>query len=236
MRTYCVGLNHLGFVHRFLAGNCDVTAEALELLIEKAASADDNAGLVAPEFIRSLRAVPLGYLRYYLHRRKSVEHALAQTKTRAEEIIDIERQIFAEARDPHTVGKPGALANRGGGGYAEVTFQFLRAIAFNLGDELVCTAPNRGAVEGIEPEAGVELVCTVDSTGAHPLPVGPIPLAFRGLVQAVKAYETLTVQAAVTRQRLPAIQALINHPLVGDLPVAEALVDAMLPAHGLHFT
>jgi 6-phospho-beta-glucosidase len=100
---------------------------------------------------------------------------------------------------------------------------------------LVCTVPNRGAVDGIEPGAGVEVVCHVDGTGPHPLPVGAIPLAFRGLVQAVKAYETLTVQAAVERKREVAVQALINHPLVGDMPTAEALVDEMLAAHGLEF-
>jgi len=95
---------------------------------------------------------------------------------------------------------------------------------------------NQGAVTGIPDDASVEIVCRVDNAGLLPLPVGEIPLAFRGLVQAVKAYETLTVEAAVHQSRTLALQALINHPLVGDLPLAEALVDEMLAAHGLSFT
>ncbi len=94
---------------------------------------------------------------------------------------------------------------------------------------------NHGAVAGIADDAGVEVVCRVDRTGPHPLPVGEIPLAFRGLVQAVKAYETLTVMAAVQQSRTLAIQALLNHPLVGDLPLAETIVDEMLSAHGITY-
>jgi 6-phospho-beta-glucosidase len=54
-------------------------------------------------------------------------------------------------------------------------------------------------------------------------------------VQAVKAYESLTVEAAVKRDRTVALQALLHHPLVGDLDVAEPLLDEMLRAHGLDF-
>jgi len=95
--------------------------------------------------------------------------------------------------------------------------------------------PNRGTVEQIDDDASVEVVCRFGRRGPVPVPVGPIPPAFRGLVLAVKAYETLTVQAAVTRSRKTALQALLNHPLVGDLDVAAPLLDEMLEAHGLDF-
>jgi 6-phospho-beta-glucosidase len=43
----------------------------------------------------------------------------------------------------------------------------------------------------------------------------------------VKGYERLTVQAALTRSRELAIEALANHPLVEDLPLARKLMDAL---------
>ena len=234
-RSYCVGLNHLGFIHKILAGNREVTAEALDYLLQRP-DAVSTGGFATPEIIRALRALPIGYVNYYLNRRQTVEQAQARAQSRGEVIIDIEREVFAEARDEHLAVKPPALARRGGGGYANVTFRFMQAITFNRADELVCTVPNQGAVEGIEADAGVEIVCRVDRNGPHPLPVGEIPLAFRGLVQAVKAYETLTVEASVTQSRATAIQALINNPLVGDLGLAETLVDELLAAHGLRYT
>jgi 6-phospho-beta-glucosidase len=51
----------------------------------------------------------------------------------------------------------------------------------------------------------------------------------------VKAHETLTIEAAMTRSRELALQALLAHPLVSDIDVAEPLLDEMLAAHGLDY-
>ena len=50
-------------------------------------------------------------------------------------------------------------------------------------------------------------------------------------MQHVKAYEQLTVQAAVTGDRETAIWALVNNPLVGSYPAAAELVDRLVEAH-----
>jgi len=47
------------------------------------------------------------------------------------------------------------------------------------------------------------------------------------MTQAVKQYERLTVEAAVTRSRKTALQALINHPLVLSFEKAKQAVAAM---------
>ncbi len=128
------------------------------------------------------------------------------------------------------------LQRRGGGGYSAITFSIVQAIVNDTGAELTANVPNCGCVVGIDDDAVVEVVCRIDKNGAHPLPVGPIPLAFRGIVQALKAYETLTVEAAVHRDRRLATLALLNHPLVGDIDVIEPLLTEMLTAHGLEYT
>jgi len=76
----------------------------------------------------------------------------------------------------------------------------------------------------------------VGKGGPQPIRVGPMPASFRGLVQAVKAYESLTVQAAVQRSRRLALQALLNHPLVGDMDVAEPLLSELEAAHKLELS
>ncbi|HEY3396998.1 MAG TPA: 6-phospho-beta-glucosidase [Armatimonadota bacterium] len=235
VRSYCVGLNHLGFIHRFVAGEQDITAAALARLLELTSQDDEHAGLCAPEYIRVFNAVPIMYLPYYLHRRQKLAEWQAKGQTRAQEIMEIERSIFAEAADPATTSKPEALTKRGGGGYANVTFPMLHAILHDTGEEIACTVPNRGTVADLPAEACVEVVCRTGREGPAPLPVGEIPLAYRGLVQAVKAYETLTVEAAVTQSRDRVIEALVNHPLVGDLDTIEPMVDELLAAHGLEY-
>jgi 6-phospho-beta-glucosidase len=225
LKAYCVGLNHFGFVHRLVSGGQDVTDEALEFLYPGAPGAECVE--------RLLRAIPISYVNYYVRRSRRFREVTGQPLTRAKQIEEIEREVFAEAADPRSASKPAALRKRGGGGYAGITFSVMEAVLHDTGAELAANVPNRGAVEGIDDEAVVEVVCRVDAGGATPLPVGPVPLAFRGLVHSIKAYETLTVAAAVERRRDLAVLALMNHPLAGDLDVIEPLIDEMAAAHGI---
>lgn len=166
---------------------------------------------------------------------REIEHLRQAGKTRAQQVMEIEKNILEEAASPDTAAKPEALKKRGGGGYANITFAIMAAIIHDTGEELVASVKNEGAVEGLPADAVVEVVCRVNQQGATPLQVGPIPLAFRGVVQAVKTYEMLTVEAAVRRSRILLKQALWNHPLAGDLDVIEPLLDEMLAAHHLPY-
>jgi 6-phospho-beta-glucosidase len=233
LKTYCVGLNHFGFVHRMVSGGRDVTREAIEALFGK--DGPRAADVQTAQLCRLIGAVPISYVNYYFHRGRRLAEVKSAPLTRAQQVERIEREILREAASSETVAKPKALSKRGGGGYADITFSVLKAILNDTGAELPANVPNRGAVAGIEEDAVVEVVCRMDRRGATPLSVGRVPLAFAGLVQAIKAYETLTVEAAVRRSRSLAVLALLNHPLAGDLDVIEPLVCEMLEAHGLTF-
>lgn len=62
-----------------------------------------------------------------------------------------------------------------------------------------------------------------------------MPAAVLGLMQAVKRYERLTVEAIARRSRRLASDALMAHPLVLSYSRARPLVDAYLEA-GREFT
>jgi 6-phospho-beta-glucosidase len=51
------------------------------------------------------------------------------------------------------------------------------------------------------------------------------------LVYSVKAYEELTIEAAVTGDRRTALQALVAHPLVPSFGVAKALLKSIMEAN-----
>jgi 6-phospho-beta-glucosidase len=224
LKSYSVGLNHLGFLYRFTSNGRDVTREAIRRLCE---ARPNEARL-----IETLGAVPMSYLNYYFHRAKTVKKQ-AEGETRAQVVTRLQEEILRQAGDPSFVGKPDALRKRGGGGYSSITFDVLRAILRDTGEELVMSVPNRGTVDGIPADASVEVSCRVGKEGPQPIRVGPIPASFRGLVQAVKAYESLTVEAAMQRSRRLALQALLSHPLVGDMDIAEPLLSELISAHKL---
>jgi 6-phospho-beta-glucosidase len=132
-------------------------------------------------------------------------------------------------------------STEGGEGYAGVALDILAAAGapaeIGRGNpaaaapSLVANVPNRGAVEGMRDDDVVEVVCRCDSAGLHPLPAGEVPEDALLLMQQVKRYERLTVEAVQTRSRELAIEALMAHPLVGSYPVARSLVNAYLDAH-----
>lgn len=96
--------------------------------------------------------------------------------------------------------------------------------------ELILNVPNRGAIPDLRDDDVVEVTCLSDEHGAHPLAQGPLPDLARVLVEPVKTYERLTVQAAVEGSYEKALQALLVHPLVGSYQLAKSILDDYLSA------
>lgn len=82
----------------------------------------------------------------------------------------------------------------------------------------------------LPPAVCVEIPAMVQRSGIKPLSLGAMPLAVRGLVQAVKAYEELTVEAALTGDRRVALAALMANPLVGSYDKAKGYLERVLKA------
>ena len=95
----------------------------------------------------------------------------------------------------------------------------------------IVNVPNHGAVPELSHEDVAELPCVIGASGPRPLTGANLPLEVRGLIQAVKAYEKLTVRAAVTGNEMYAVQALLAHPLVGQIETARDLWREIRAAH-----
>jgi len=96
---------------------------------------------------------------------------------------------------------------------------------------LIVNTPNRGAIPDLRDTDVVEVTCMVDEHGAHPLAQGHLTPAALELIEPIKEYERLTVQAAVEGSYAKAREALTVHPLVGSEPLARAILDDYLTAH-----
>jgi 6-phospho-beta-glucosidase len=77
----------------------------------------------------------------------------------------------------------------------------------------------------------LEIPSTVKKSGITPIPTEPLPVACFGLISAVKAYELLTVEAAVHGDREAAYQALLVNPLGPKADKVQAVLDDMLETH-----
>jgi 6-phospho-beta-glucosidase len=117
------------------------------------------------------------------------------------------------------------------GGYAGVALRFIRAVATGESTEMVLSIPNAGAIDGLLANDIVEISCTIDKNGAHPVKIGTIPELQMNLIRTLKFYERSVVKAILNRDKSQAVIGLMGHPLVNSYSIAKQLVDKYLSAH-----
>ncbi len=221
-----VGLNHLSWERAARVGGVD---RLPELLANDADWLADHVGMPV-ELIRTLGSIPSYYLHYYYETAQVVAEQRSG-HTRAQEVIDIEARLLELYRDQGLAEKPALLADRGGAYYSEAAAQLIASLYDGKGDIQVVDMRNDGALPDLPDDAVVEIPARIDRDGAHAAPLAPLAPEMRGLVQAAKAYEQLTVEAACSGDRRTALRALIANPLVGQWAIAEPLLAALLDAN-----
>ena len=226
-----VGLNHLTWERAVTVDGIDRLPE----LIEKHASElAQDMGIPAP-LIHLLRAVPSYYLRYYYSTDEVLREQVSGAKrSRAEEVMEIERGLIEMYRDPNLAEKPNLLEQRGGAYYSEAAAQLIASLEAGTGDEQVVDVRNDGALPELPDDSVVEIPANIGREGAEVHALDPLAPEMLGLVQQMKAYERLTVEAAVNGDRDAALKALIANPLVARYNVARPLLDALLEANRAH--
>jgi 6-phospho-beta-glucosidase len=112
-----------------------------------------------------------------------------------------------------------------GEGYEGVAIAVMAAAVGRQARPLILNVPNRGAIRELRDDDVVEVTCSVDRNGAHPIAQGTLPETALALLAQVKLYERLTVEAAVDGSYDAALNALLAHPLVGSYPAAKAILD-----------
>ncbi len=222
-----VGLNHLSWI---TAVNDNGQDRLPELLDGHAASIAEDLHLPV-ELVRELGAVPSYYLRYFYR----FDEVLAEQRggyRRAEEVMDLERQLLEMYADPTLDTKPSLLENRGGAWYSEAAARLLASLHDGTGDVQVVDVRNGEAVAELDPDDVVEIASHIDRDGAHPITQPPMPPAMLDLVREVKAFERLAIRAALSGDREDVRAALSAHPLVGPrIGDVGPLLDALLEAN-----
>jgi 6-phospho-beta-glucosidase len=224
-----VGLNHLSWERAVRVDGADRLPDLIETFADQLGEDVDLPG----ELIRLVGAIPSYYLRYFYLTERELEHQ-RRAPPRAREVMEIERELLEMYADPALDVKPKLLEQRGGAFYSEAAAMLVESLHADRGDIQIVNVRNGGAVPNVDADAVVEVPCRVDAAGAHPRPQRPLPPEMLGLVEQVKAYERLTVRAALSGDRGTALQALMANPLVRTYDVAGPLLDALLAAHREH--
>ena len=231
------GLNHMVFGTKVEVKGEDRTNDLIEALakgeigqiVRNISDFSWNA-----EFIRGLGIMPCPYHKYYYQREAMLQEELkefSKGKTRAEIVKGIEKELFDLYKDINLKVKPKQLEQRGGAYYSDAACRLITSIYNDTHDIQPVDFRNGGAISDIDDDSVVEVSCLITKEGPKPLKIGSLPLATRGLVQEIKTFEKLVVEAAVEGNFEKAILALTINPLVASDSLAKVVVEELLEAH-----
>ena len=224
------GLNHLSWIRSVLVDGVERLPELLASPNVEELAAEMQ---IPAQLMRTIRAIPSYYLHYFYCTDHVVREQASNT-SRAEEVLEIERELLTMYADPELDHKPELLEQRGGTYYSEAAAGLVTSLLTDDQAHHYVDFRNAGAIAGLPDDAVVELPAHVGRSGATALPVPPLPPDLLGLVQAVTAYEVLTIEAARSGRRDLALRALLANPLVRQWDVACALLDELLVANRGH--
>ncbi|EPY2276979.1 6-phospho-beta-glucosidase [Clostridium sporogenes] len=237
LRMDFVGLNHMVFGKEAYVDGVKVTDKLINLL------ADGNIEQIVKnisdftwdkDFIKALGMMPCPYHKYYFQTKDMLKEELEQFskgETRAEVVKKLEEELFKLYRDENLDIKPPELEKRGGAYYSDAACRLICSIYNDKKDIQPVNIRNNGAIIGIPNESAVEVSCMITRDGPRPIAVGELPVAINGLIQQIKTFERLVVDAAVFGDYHKAILALTINPLVQSDKVAKVLVDELMIAH-----
>ncbi len=246
------GLNHLGWLREVYFQGEPQMARLWD--DDARLDAAYRTPIFEHERLRGMRLLPTEYLYYYYRPDVALANLQKAGTSRGQVVAGLTTQFFADlaagAVDPvaryqqYLASRDASYMQLESGsptprikphwaelsGYDKIALMTISAIAGNTGAVIPLDVPNQGILPFLEAHDIIETPCAVDANGPHAKPVAKAPNHARALIACVKEYERATVTAALSGLREDRIDALAMNPLVHSRPLAEQLVDALLPS------
>lgn len=238
VRIDFAGLNHMVYGFNIWIDGENKTQEVMNKYIENSQSVNmKNITAMEwdSEFIKSFKLMPCPYHKYYYKTKDMLKDELEKFekgKTRAEEVIETEKELFELYKDPRLKDKPKQLEKRGGAYYSDAACNLISSIYNDKGDLQVVNTFNNGTVKDFPDEYIIEVTAKITKEG--PIPhkfINEFPIQIKGLISQIKQFEILGAEAAVEGSYEKALLAMITNPLIVNDFEGHKLLDEMLEAH-----
>jgi alpha-galactosidase/6-phospho-beta-glucosidase family protein len=245
LRSVCVraaGINHHTWLMEFTIDGKD----RYPLLKERIQSLTGSASGSAPDILRYLDFKRFclkryGYLPandsylfpYFSHseaveRYRSGEHSLYRMFAHDlpehwrnfEAMADGRVPVFMDSTKHHTHV-----------GHGDIAVDIIRTMATDNAREFHINVPNEGCITNLPKGSVVEVPALVDRNGVRPLCMGELLKGVVGLTAALLNWQELSVDAALSGDVSVVVQALLAHPWILSLDIAERMAAEMLSAH-----
>ncbi|MBW9158534.1 6-phospho-beta-glucosidase [Clostridium tagluense] len=237
IRVDFAGLNHMVYGLNVYLDGARVTEKVIETILNGNVSMSMKNIIDLDwekDFIKALGVLPCPYHRYYYKADEMLNNELSEAETvgtRGEVVKQIEKELFELYKDQNLDIKPPQLEKRGGAYYSDAACRLIESIYNDRKDIQVVNIRNNGAISGIPRDSAIEISCVITKEGPVPCTLGELPIATKGLIMQIKAFEIISVEAAITGDYHKALLAMTINPLVPSDTLAKKILDEMLEAH-----
>lgn len=232
-----IGMNHFVFGNKVLMNGQNKIDEVITALIEQ--SADYSPANIVSSgwsetFLRAFNMLPNPYHQYYFQKESTLEKDLDSFNnhgTRAEQVQEIEKDLFDTYKDLDLNEKPKELEKRGGAYYSDVACSLMSAIYNNSRTVMTVNTLNRGAIVDLPENAVIEVNSLITKEGPIPLTIGHLPQPIKGDILMMKAFEEQVIKASLSGKYEDAYLSFVMNPLIKNESKAKLVLDQMLEEH-----
>ena len=232
------GIDHFHWHRVFDLDGNEVTDQLIEAILEGKKDDGTPANIHEvkwfPEQLRAIGMIPCGYHRYYYLQSDMLADGLSEFNgkgTRAQQVKEVEDQLFELYKDPELAEMPELLSKRGGAHYSDVATESIAAIYNNANEHIVCSTLNNGAIPDLPDDAVVQVSSYVGGAGAQPVAFGPMTTSARGYLQLMWNMQRLVEEAAVYGDYGALLEAVALNPQTPSGSEAKQCIDELLVAH-----
>jgi 6-phospho-beta-glucosidase len=246
------GINHLGWLRGVLDHGRDLLPGLLA--DEHRLESFEEGRLFGSAWLQSIGMIPNEYLYYYDFATEALA-GMQAGRVRAEFLERQQESFYAGRGTPGEAlasweaslteregsymeeawsGRDDELRDvaraRATGGYGRLSLELVDALHGDGCQVLILNVANRSSLPFLDADAVVEVPCVVGRGGVVPVAIGSVPMAAQARIIAVRAAERAAIDAALSRSRSRAVEALALHPLVPSVAVAARILERHLAA------
>jgi 6-phospho-beta-glucosidase len=213
------GLNHQSWLYAFREeSGADITAEVL--------SAIDDSDLVGvdPEEIRRQGAIPVPYLRLYLHTARVLAEQKMQKQTRGEVLVEwcrVVNNAFCDGEGPDVPVLTKLLSERKMNWFEEAVIPVLEALSHSEPKRFPLNVTAGSSLKHVAPQAIVEIECDIVSNRIQPVCAPDLPVGPAALMNQLVDYERAVLELPTNSSRSQIASVLAIHPMMPHQKIAQ---------------
>lgn len=236
-----IGLNHLSWITSIRHNGSELLTDVLkkenqnltdQLTLFK--QSNIPIPMTSIDFVRSISAIPSSYLSYYYQEKEIVNWQSHQVNTRAQALMAVNNEIFKlydalcfEDWPNFIITKRGAFL------LGDTVARFIADYFLNeVQQQHTVCLKNDGRLPWLANDSIVECSISICDRKIVQHNIQNLPCShIIGLTQVISEYEKLAIDCAIKEDWQLAVEALVTHPLIGSVSLAEKLVKETRDIH-----